>query len=107
MGDAVEWVGFWAAVLTTVAFVPQLLRTWRRGGHELSWSMLALFGSGLSLWFIYGLLRGSAPLMLANGLTGVQVFAIAILKLRAQPLVSREGSREGARQSDTKEGHVG
>lgn len=76
-------------MFTTVAFVPQVLRTWRLGGHELSWSMLALFGAGLALWFTYGLLRGSMPLMLANGLTGLQMFAIALLKLRApRPVVS-------------------
>jgi MtN3 and saliva related transmembrane protein len=76
-----EALGFWAGILTTVAFVPQLVRTWRVGGEQLSWLMLSLFGSGVGLWFIYGYLRSSRPLMLANGLTGLQVLFILGLKL--------------------------
>jgi uncharacterized protein with PQ loop repeat len=58
----------------------QLLRSWRTGGKELSWMMLALFGSGVGLWFVYGFLRASGPLMLANGLTGLQVLCLIAVK---------------------------
>ncbi|HWI19508.1 MAG TPA: PQ-loop domain-containing transporter [Vicinamibacterales bacterium] len=78
-----EWIGFMAAVLTTVAFVPQVFRTWQMGGRELSWSMLALFGTGVSLWFAYGVVRQSWPLMIGNGLTLIQVAAMAGIKLTA------------------------
>jgi MtN3 and saliva related transmembrane protein len=77
-----EAIGFWAAVLTTVAFAPQVIRTWRTGGQELSWTMLALFGTGVGLWFVYGVLRMSGPLMLANGLTGLQILFLLALKAR-------------------------
>ena len=77
-----EAIGFWAAILTTVAFAPQVVRTWRVGGKELSWTMLALFGMGVGLWFVYGYLRMSGPLMLANGLTGLQILVILAVKLR-------------------------
>jgi MtN3 and saliva related transmembrane protein len=76
-----EAIGFWAAILTTVAFAPQVVRTWRVGGEELSWTMLALFGTGIGLWFVYGYLRMSEPLMFANGLTGLRIFLILGLKL--------------------------
>jgi MtN3 and saliva related transmembrane protein len=80
--DQSELIGYFAGALTTVAFLPQLIRTWRSGGHALSGLMLALFGTGVSLWFVYGLLRMSRPIMLANGLTDLQVLVILILKLR-------------------------
>ena len=76
-----EAVGFWAAVLTTVAFAPQVVETWKTSGEGLSWMMLALFGSGTGLWFLYGVMRMSAPLMLANGLTGLQILFLIGLKL--------------------------
>jgi MtN3 and saliva related transmembrane protein len=76
-----EAIGFWAATLTTVSFTPQLVRTWRTGGKGLSWTMLALFGLGVGLWFVYGLLQMSGPIMLANGLTGVQVLLLLALKI--------------------------
>jgi len=74
-------IGFWAAVLTTVSFAPQVVRTWRTGGQGLSWSMLALFGTGTALWFLYGLLELSGPVVLANGLTGLQVLVLLVLKI--------------------------
>ncbi len=77
-----EAIGFWAALLTTVAFAPQVVRTWRRGAEGLSWTMLSLFGLGIGLWFLYGILRNSGPLMLANGLTGLQVLVLIALKVR-------------------------
>jgi MtN3 and saliva related transmembrane protein len=76
----VELIGFAAGVLTTVAFAPQVLRTWRLGGFELSWSMLSLFATGVSLWLVYGYQRGSMPLIMANGLTLLQVLAMAAIK---------------------------
>lgn len=75
-----DTIGFWAALLTTVSFLPQVVRTWRMGGQELSWLMLALFGTGVGLWFLYGYLLQSGPLMLANGITGLQILALAVLK---------------------------
>jgi len=77
-----DTIGTVAAVLTTIAFAPQAIRTWRDGGEGLSWMMLALFGSGVGLWFVYGLLKNSGPLMLANGLTGLQVGFICGMKVR-------------------------
>jgi MtN3 and saliva related transmembrane protein len=75
-----ETIGFWAAALTTAGFVPQVIETWRSGGRGVSWWMLALFGTGVGLWFLYGLLRMSAPVMVANGLTGLEVLLIVSLK---------------------------
>ncbi len=77
----VEAIGSLAAVLTTVAFVPQVVRTWREPGEELSWAMLILFGSGVGLWLVYGFLRFSLPMIFANGVTGALVLLILLIKL--------------------------
>src|SRR5690349_13673719 len=77
-----EAIGFWAAFLTTVAFAPQLVRTWRRGGEGLSWIMLAMLSTGAGMWFLYGLFRNSGPVMVANALTGLQILALIGLKAR-------------------------
>jgi len=90
-----EAIGFWAAVLTTGAFAPQLVRTWKAGGEGLSWTTLTLFGLGVWLWFVYGLLRSSGPIMLANGVTGLEVLFLIALKAwhGAKP---RASSRQNA-----------
>jgi MtN3 and saliva related transmembrane protein len=77
----VEAIGSAAAVLTTVAFIPQVVRTWKIDGNELSWSMLTLFGLGVGLWFVYGYLKVSPPLMAANGVTGLLVLNILLIKV--------------------------
>ena len=76
-----DGIGFWAATLTTVSFAPQLVETWRTSGKGLSWAMLGLFGTGVGLWFVYGLSTGSQPVALANGLTGLQILALIAMKL--------------------------
>lgn len=79
----VTWLGLLAGTLTTLAFLPQVLRTWRRrSAADLSFSMLAVFVGGVSLWLAYGWLMDDLPLMIANGVTLALAGTILILKLR-------------------------
>ena len=57
MSDAPTLIGFIAAILTTFAFVPQVLRVWRtRSTSDISLGMYALFTLGVALWLVYGIL---------------------------------------------------
>src|ERR1051325_2912366 len=80
----VDAIGFGAALLTSIAFVPQVVRSWRAGGEELSVAMLTLFGTGVGLWFLIGYLRRSGPLMAANGAPELQVLGLFALKFRSR-----------------------
>lgn len=75
--------GYCAAVLTTVSFVPQLIRVWRlRSARDISLTMFLAFSLGVLLWLIYGISLHSIPMILANGLTLALSLTILILKLR-------------------------
>lgn len=75
--------GYLAAVLTTVSFVPQLIRVWRlRSARDISLTMFLVFSLGVFLWLIYGISLHSIPMILANGLTFALSLTILILKLR-------------------------
>jgi MtN3 and saliva related transmembrane protein len=78
----IEALGLAGALLTTVAFLPQVVRTWRHGGDGLSYIMLALFLAGTALWLLYGVALGSLPIILANGVTALQALMMLALKLR-------------------------
>ena len=66
----VNHLGFAAAVCTTAAFVPQVLMVWRqRGAPGVSTGMYLLFIAGVALWFWYGVMLRSWPVVLANGIT--------------------------------------
>ncbi len=83
MTPGVEAVGYAAALLTTVAFVPQVWKTWRtRSAGDLSTAMLVIFTAGVALWLVYGLLLGSAPIIAANVATLALSGLLVALRLR-------------------------
>src|SRR4051812_22282859 len=79
----VTLLGFFAGTLTTLSFVPQVLRAWRtKRCHDLSWGMLISFSAGVVLWLIYGLLLSAAPIISANAVTLALLITIGVLKVR-------------------------
>ena len=78
----VDLIGFSAALLTTIAFLPQLLKTWKtKSADDVSIVMLILFITGLICWIIYGLNIHSIPILIANIITFIFNFSILILKI--------------------------
>ena len=76
-------IGFAAALCTTVAFVPQVVRTLRtRSTRDISLWMFLVMTAGVLLWLIYGLLVHDRPLVVANGITFVLSLTILVMKLR-------------------------
>lgn len=76
-------IGFIAATLTTIAFVPQVIKIWRtKSTRDVSIGMYALFTAGVALWLCYGLLIGSWPVIAANAITLVLAGLVLILKIR-------------------------
>lgn len=83
MADWTMWLGMLAGTLTTIAFLPQLIRIWQtKSTKDISLGMFLIFTGGVLLWLIYGVLINSLPVMLANGLTFLLASAILVLKLR-------------------------
>lgn len=78
-----EIVGHVAGVLTTLAFVPQVLRVLKtRQTRDISLAMFVMFTLGVALWLCYGIAIGSWPVSLANGVTLVLAAVILVCKLR-------------------------
>ena len=78
----IDFFGFMAAFLTTIAFVPQLHKTWKtKSADDVSLIMLVLFIIGLMCWIIYGLKINSIPILVANIITFIFNFSILILKI--------------------------
>jgi MtN3 and saliva related transmembrane protein len=76
-------LGLLAALLTTAAFLPQVLHTLAtRDTRGISLRMYVIFTAGVVLWLVYGLLTRDLPLIAANAVTLILAGAILILKLR-------------------------
>jgi MtN3 and saliva related transmembrane protein len=75
-------IGVMAGILTTISFLPQVVRSWRtRDLSGVSLTMYSLFVLGVALWLAYGILLGSIPIILANAVTLVLAGFVLILKL--------------------------
>jgi MtN3 and saliva related transmembrane protein len=73
-------IGYVAAVCTTGAFIPQIVKIKRQGGDDLSYPMLVFYLTGVLLWLIYGLLLHAPEVIWANGLTALLVVVAIALK---------------------------
>ncbi|MDX2216232.1 MAG: SemiSWEET transporter [Oculatellaceae cyanobacterium bins.114] len=81
--NAVMLLGFVAGALTTIAFLPQLLKTWKsQSAKDISLEWLITFTTGILLWLIYGICIASVPVILANGVTLVLTSIILFFKVK-------------------------
>lgn len=77
-----DLLGYAAALLTTTAFVPQVVQTLKTGDtRAISLGMYLLFCAGVALWGLYGLLLLAWPIVIANGLTLVLALIVLAMKL--------------------------
>lgn len=75
-----NFIGTIAAVCTTTAFIPQIVKIRRQGGRDLSYPMLFLYLTGIVLWLIYGLMLHAAAVIWANAATALLVAVALVLK---------------------------
>lgn len=76
-------LGLVAGFLTTIAFVPQVVKTWRtKSARDLSLVMFSLFCAGVFLWMIYGFMINELPVILWNIITLMLALIILFFKLR-------------------------
>jgi MtN3 and saliva related transmembrane protein len=81
--DFVTLLGLLAGTLTTISFVPQLLKTWRsRSAKDISASMFITFCIGVLLWLIYGICIQAVPIIIANAVTLTLASIILFFKVR-------------------------
>jgi MtN3 and saliva related transmembrane protein len=78
-----QLLGLTAGLLTTIAFLPQVIKTWKsRSAKDLSLGMFSLFCLGVLLWLIYGIMVQDIPVIAANLLTLMLASTLLFFKLR-------------------------
>ena len=81
--DYIEIIGLIAAFLTTASFLPQVYKTWKtKDVSGLSLPMLTMFFIGVIMWLIYGFLKESLAIILANAITVISLFLLVYFKLK-------------------------
>jgi MtN3 and saliva related transmembrane protein len=78
-----ELIGCAAAFLTTVSFLPQVIKVWTtRSARDISLTTYAMFTVGAALWLAYGVAIHSLPVELANSVTVVLSASVLVAKIR-------------------------
>jgi MtN3 and saliva related transmembrane protein len=81
--DIVVLVGYLAGTLTTISFVPQVIRTWQlKETKDFSLAMLLLFAAGMLLWTAYGIWINSFPIIAANIITFGLILFLLWMKIK-------------------------
>jgi MtN3 and saliva related transmembrane protein len=76
-------IGLVAGTLTTLAWLPQVLRAFRtRSTKDFAWEWFAMFGTGVGIWLVYGFIAAAPAVIATNALTLLLVVALAALKAR-------------------------
>jgi MtN3 and saliva related transmembrane protein len=74
-------LGLFAGALTTLSFLPQVVRTVRtRSAGDLSWLWIMMMSAGITAWLVYGFLNEDIPVIAANGFTLVLVALLGVIK---------------------------
>ena len=95
--QVISLIGYAAATMTTISFLPQLIRVVKlRSARDISLGMFLIFTAGTGLWLIYGLLLHSAPVAIANLVTFLLSASILVLKLRFDRDATRQDQPAGA-----------
>ena len=78
----VDIFGYFAAILTTAAFLPQLIKTLKtQKADDVSLTTLIMFIIGVLSWIIYGYKIASTPILIANLITLILNLLILISKI--------------------------
>ena len=76
-------VGFFAGFLTTISFLPQVVKTWKsKSASDLSLGMFSVFSLGVMFWLAYGFLIQEPPIIFWNTVTLDLALTILIMKLK-------------------------
>ncbi len=72
-----------AGILTTLAYLPQVIKSWRtKSAEDISLGMFLLLVAGISIWVFYGILIKSTPIVLFNSVTLGEAGIILYVKIK-------------------------
>lgn len=78
-----ETLGYVAGILTTIAFVPQVLQIYKtKSAKDVSLAMFLLFTLGVLLWLVYGISANALPVIIANSITLILSMVILFFKFK-------------------------
>jgi MtN3 and saliva related transmembrane protein len=89
----IEKIGYFGSILTSITFIPQVYKSWRsKSVGDLSLAMIIIVITSTIVWFIYGYLKESGPVMVANFV----VFGLTVLLLYLKTTFKKQLEEDNA-----------
>jgi len=93
----IENIGYFGSFLTSITFIPQVYKSWKsKSVGDLSLAMILIVITSTIVWFIYGYLKESGPVMLANFV----VFSLTVLLLYLKTTFKKKEDTDTTKKID-------
>jgi len=80
-------IGLLAGTLSIIAYIPQVWKTYTtKSAKDLSMKWLVLTLTSAILWFTYGILSNSLPLIITSAFTATMNSSLVIMKIKYKKL---------------------
>jgi MtN3 and saliva related transmembrane protein len=81
--EFIEVMGLLGALLSSITFIPQVVRTWQiKSARGLSMGMLLIVFSSTIVWLVYGFALDLLPVIIANGIIFILSLVLIYFKIR-------------------------
>jgi MtN3 and saliva related transmembrane protein len=89
--DSIELIGLLGALLSSITFIPQVVRTWQiKSAGDLSMGMLLIVFSSTMVWLVYGFALNLLPVIIANGIIFVLSLVLIYFKIKFKPTAMKK-----------------
>lgn len=80
---AIEILGLVAGTITSITFLPQVIRIWKtKSAKDLSINMLLLLMLGVSMWLVYGIIQNDAAIIYTNSMVLLMSIIMLLFKFK-------------------------
>lgn len=81
--EFIEVMGLLGALLSSITFIPQVVRTWQiKSAGDLSMGMLLIVFSSTIVWLVYGFALDLLPVIIANGIISILSLVLIYFKIK-------------------------
>ena len=81
--DNTTLIGLAAGTLTTISFLPQVIKAWKsKSTKDISIGMYTALSVGLLLWIFYGFAINSTPVIFTNVISLILTVLVLLLKIK-------------------------
>jgi len=78
-----EILGYVAGAITTLTFLPQVVKTWKeKSAKDIALMMFVIAASCQALWIIYGVLSNNWVIILTNSIIFIMSLIMIFFKFR-------------------------